>query len=786
VGTYHPKIDAWEKARGSVEFFDDVTLPGRIPRMIYAKIFASPCCNARIARLDTSKVEAYPGVYAVLRYDDPEVRAIPQTTHVWTDTAINPAHRDVIIRYFDRWALGDTARWVGDQIGFAVAAESEEACDEAMKLAEIEWEVYSKPFLNVDDCLAEDAFVLHPEIHAGSNRKPRYKGFKEYEITDEPTFHRGDVDKALAEAEVVARVEKTAGGQSTHGVLDFRGVVVDWSPRKMTVWTNHYFNEQTRLYLSHHLAYPMNQIRVLNGHVGAHMGRFNNGEDMYFLVTALLSKKAGRPVKYRMNLHEDFHDARNLCVFRITVGGSRDGSISALDIYGIGDSGAYHGADTCPLQVIADAAAERMLGPVPNYRVNSRMHYTNRMPGAVVRSVGNMQFNFAMAQAIDVFAEKIGMDPVEVIAKNGGNPWNAHPNESLAAVLKTGAEQFGWSCRHAPGAGELLDGTKRRGMGVAFYNQWHVEWQETERGQIEVEARVTPDLKLILNAPTAETGAGGNTAAVLACTEQMGFLNLTPDDVVWINHGDTEMGLRDVHASDSIVSFLFAELMPELAQKVKAEFIRRAMPRFGSDVRAHELDVAGAKVFVKGDPSHFVHCKDVMDDDCTCVKAYVQRGNNRNVSGIPYGAWFVEVEVDVELGTVEVLRITIVNDVGQVMHASGAESQQIGGQLLAVSESLFEELNYDPGTGTMLSPNFIDYRIALMPDFPKVSPILKEVWRGAGEYGAAGLAEGTTTGTYAAVANAVYNAVGVRVDSLPIKPEQLLVKLAEKAGQEGA
>ena len=786
VGTYYPKIDAEPKARGAVEYFDDVTLEGRIPRMIYGKIYRSPYCNAKIVKLDTGKVESFPGVYGVVRYDDPEIKAIPQTTHSWTDTAITPMHRDTVPRFFDRWCLPDTGRWVGDHIGFAVAAESEEIAEEAMKLAEIEWEIMSKPFLDIDECMSQGAFVLHPEINPDSNRKPRYVDHKTYEMTDEAYFTRGDVDKAMAESDVIIEVDEGVGGQSQTAVMDLRGVAVDWRPEKMTVWTNHYFNEQCRLYLSGHLNVPMHKIRVLTGHIGAHMGRYNCGEDTYFLITALLSKKAGRPVKYRMDLREDFHETRNFISFKVKIGGKKDGTITAIDMQGTGNSGAYHGADMYPLEFICEVEADRMMAPIENYRTNGRTYYTNRVPGGVFRGIGNLQFNFPMCQALDAFAEAVNMDPVDIIIKNCGNIHNPNPNESLTAVLKTGAANFGWEKRNKTDAGPVYDETKKRGMGVAFHNQWHIEWQETARGQIECEMRILPDLKVILNAPTCETGAGGNSACVLACADHLQFLNVTPEDITWINHCDSEMGLRDVHASDSVVSFLLPELMPECAEKVKKEFIRRARPQFGDDIRESELDVADAKVFVKGAPDISIPCTEVMDDDCTCIKAYVCRGNNRNVTGLPYGAWFAEVEVDTELGTVEVLKITLVNDVGQVMHASGAESAQLGGQLLAIGETLYEELNYDKRTGTLLNANYIDYKIPLMCDYPKdVTPILKEVWRGAGEYGAAGLAEGTPCGTYAAIGNAIYNAVGIRVNTIPFKPEKILEKLAEKKAAEG-
>ena len=784
VGSYEPKIDAELKARGRVEYFDDVTLKGRIPRMIYCKIFRSPYCNARMKSLDTSEVEKSPGVYYVLRFDDEEVRSIPITTHSWTDTAIQPRHRDNYWRYWDHWTLNDTALWVGEKMGFAVAAETEEQAEEAMKKARIEWEILGKPALFARDALKKDAYVLHPEINPDSNRKPRYMGYNTYEITEEPVFEKGDVETAFREAEVTTVLEAACGGNSMSAVLDFRGCVIDWKPNKMTVWSNAYFNEQTRMYLSLHFNLPMHRIRVLNGHCGAHMGRYNCSEDTFFLITAILSKRTGRPVKYMMDQREDFHDVRNYIRFRVGIAGSKDGRISAVDFYGHGNSGAYHGSDMYNLDLHPRLASERLLAPVPNVRSNSRSCYTNRLPGGVMRGIGNMQLNFPLMQAIDQFAEEVHMDTADIIKMNIGNPHNGYPNNSLAAVVDAGAADFGWKDRHPAGEGPVYDGTKRRGMGMAVHNQWHAEWQETERGRIECEMRLTPDIHVILNAPTVETGAGGNSACVMACAENLSFLNMTPDDVMWIDHGDTEMGLRDVHPSDSVVSFLLPELMPECAAQIKEKLKERALRLFTPGVRTSELDVADARVFLKGRPDIGFPCTEVMDDDCTCIKAYVQRNNNKNITGYPYGAWFAEVEVDTELGTVDVRRITICNDVGQVMHASGAESQQIGGQCIAVGESLYEELQYDRHTGTLLNPNFIDYKIPLMCDFPDVHPILKEVWRGAGEYGACGLAEGTTTGTYAAVANAIYNAVGVRVPYLPCKPQMMLDLLAEKEAKE--
>jgi xanthine dehydrogenase molybdenum-binding subunit len=203
---------------------------------------------------------------------------------------------------------------------------------------------------------------------------------------------------------------------------------------------------------------------------------------------------------------------------------------------------------------------------------------------------------------------------------------------------------------------------------------------------------------------------------------------------------------------------------------------------------ADDLDIAEGRIFAKKDPrTTLIEAKDLMmDDDCVPITGYHIRLNNKEVTGIGYGAWFAEVEVDLETGELEVLHMVIANDVGQVLHASGAESQQIGGvACIGLGETLTEALYYDKKTGTLLNNNYLDYKMQTSADVPPVNPILVEEWEGAGEYGACGLAESTPAGTAAAVSNAVFNAIGVRVGSVPITPKKILDALKNRdAGKE--
>lgn len=772
IGTYRPKIDAREKALGRVTYFDDLTLKGRFPGMIHCKILNSPYANATIKKMDTGRAERLPGVYAVLRYDDPEITALGKTTHAWTDQAVTPYHRDTIPRYWDRRFLSNTARWVGDQMGVAVAAETEEIAEEALKLVNVEWDIRDA-FLEVEESKSEKATILHPELNPDSNQLPHRE-----QCDNDMVFHKGDVDKAFLEADAVLEINETFGGNSVHGCLDYRGCLIEWKDEKLTVWTNHYYNDQTRIYLQAHLKLPLSKIRVVNCNNGGHFGKWNMGEDVFFIITALLAKKSGKPVRYKMTNQEEFHDGRNMTTWDIKLAAKKDGTITGMDFFGIGNSGAYFGGAEYNCEFIIKENVHRIYSCIPNIRLRDTVYFTNRLPGGIMRGIAHIQISFALSQAVDALSEKLGMDPVELIGKNFADEWLPHPSESLLAVLKKGAEKIGWESRHKAGEGELIDGCRKRGLGVSFNNLWHGEWQETVRGRIEVSIRVDPDLSVILNAPTNECGNGSNSACVFACAEALDFLEIKPGDITWISHNDTEMGLKDCPPTDSIVSVIMPEAIQETGYKIKEEFCRRAALML--DCESEELDVQNARVFLKSNPEIGMPAKDVMmEDDCVPIYAHTVRSNNREVTGIAFGAWFAEVEVDTETGKVDVLQLVIVSDVGQVMHASGAESQQLGGQCFGIGEGLLEELAYDRATGTPLNFNYIDYKMPTMADFPPIDPVLMEVWKGAGVYGAFGLGETTFTGTAAAIANAIYNAAGIRMWDVPMKPEKVLSALEQ-------
>lgn len=774
VGGYRPRIDGHAKASGEAEYLDDVA--AKLKGVLYAKALRSPYPHARIKRMDTSDAEALAGVRCVLRFDDPEVAALPQTCCAWT--SVNTASFKTM--YYPTWldnrVLESTVRWVGDEAGVVVAAESEGIADEALKLVRVEWE--QLPFvLDPIKALESEAPIIHPEVNPNGNVLPAHTSSSFSSSGGDVFVDKGSVVDAMGKADVV--VEETSQyHRADHSCLDTRGCLMHWGNGKLTCWTNYYQADQTRMHLAEMLELPLNRVRVLNPFIGGNFGRCNTGEQPFFTFTALLARRTGRPVRYKMTRREDFHDTRNPMRYTVRLGALNDGSIMAADFTSMVDTGAYHGHGMAAVKLVVRwDLLENMMAHIPNLRYEGYVVYTNKIPGGCMRGIGNVQHNFALGLAIDHLAEKLELDPLEVVIKNFGHEWEHPPSKSLLAVLEAGAQRIGWKDRHKPGEGPLYPHEKKRGIGFSWNCSWHAAWQEELRGHIQVQLKLNPDMSVILQAPQPETGVGSNACATFACAEALSFLNVQPEDVEWISLVDTETGLKDMVQTDSSCSYLQAELMPAAAAQLKQCILDLAAPVM--KVAAAELDIADGRVFAQSDPEKAMNVRDILwHGDMVPLVVTVSQMPALEKTGAPFGAVFAEVEVDTATGKIDVLRMVVVHDCGTVMFGSGAEAQQVGGQCIGIGETLTEEIVYDEASGVPLNFNWVDYQIPTMLDFPDVEPVLLEVWRGAGEYGACGMGEGAPTCTPRAIANAVYNAIGVRLDELPLKPEKVLRALA--------
>jgi xanthine dehydrogenase molybdenum-binding subunit len=773
VGAYRPRIDGWEKASGRAEYADDIAVECRFPNMLYAKILRSPYPHARIKHLDINKAEKLPGVKAILTYKDPEIISIKPTNAGWTDGVDTVTYDRMMWRYFrDRRVLSDHVCWVGDEAGVAVAAETEQIAEEALRLIDVQWEVL--PFvLDPIEAMKPGAPVIHPEINPDGNVFPPDP------IGGPDVFlEKGDAEKGFTEADVVADVTAIYHNAS-QGVLDKWCCLTSWKDDKLTVWSNSYEADQTRMHISEMLGIPLNKVRVVSSYVGGQYGKGDTGEQPFFLLAAILARRTGRPVKFKLTRRESFLNTRQPAIYYCKMGAKKDGTITSTHFKSIGNAGAYSDHTLFAIKFAPLEVAEVAFAPIPNVKLEAYCVYTNKIPGCMMRGVGSAQMNFALGLAVDVLAEKLGMDPIDLALKNFGYEGEILPDKSLEAVLREGAKRISWEKRHKPGEGPMYDGLMKRGIGFSFHPGWHAEWQELRRGHIQVGIKLNPDCTVTLEAPTVETGPGSNTCNVLSCAEALSFLGTKPEDIDWVSTVDTDSCFKDTVQTDSSVSYLQAEVIKVAAAEIKAKILEIAAPQF--QVMPEKLDIEDGRIYVKAEPGKTMTVKDLLlqKGDLVPIVATVSRIPSDEMTGVPFLATFAEVEVNTSTGQVKVLKLVMLNDCGTVMYASGAEAQQVGGQCIGVGESLTEEIIYDEKTGIPLNFNWIDYKIPTILDMPDVEPVLLEVWRGAGEYGACGIGEAVVTCTPRAVVNAIYNAIGVRIDDIPIKPEKVLKALGK-------
>lgn len=775
VGQYRPRIDAEEKATGKARYADDLASRLRVPDLVFAKVLRSPYPHARIRSIDTRAALAAPGVVGILTYDEPEVASLKATSAGWTDGVDTVSYETMMWRrYKDRRVLGDYACWVGDEVGAVVAAETEAQAEEALRLLKVDWEVL--PFvLESAEAVKPGAPVLHPEI-APNNVMPEDTVGGPHRFVD-----KGDVDKALASAPVV--VEGTSiSHNATQNSLDPWCCVVEWKQDQVTVWSNSYETDQSRMHMSQMLDLPITKVRVVSPYVGGQFGRGDTGDQPFFLFTALLARKVGRPVKFKHTRRESFHDGRQQATYTARVGARKDGTITAMEFKSTGNAGAHADHTMFALKFAPMELTEVALAHVPNVRFEAYGIYTNKMPACMMRGVGNSQTNLILGHMVDLLAEKLGMDPIDLAIKNFGHEWERLPNKSLTEVLHAGANRIGWKeKRHLPGQGPTFDGSKKRGVGFSFHPGWHAEWQEVRRGEVQVGMTLNPDGTVTLDAPTVETGTGSNTCNVLGCAEALSFLALKTTDIHWVAVIDTNLSSKDCVQTDSAVSYLQSEVMAVAAKEMKQRVLERAAKNLKAKV--DDLDVADGRVFWKKKPTEGKTIREMMmAGPLVPITVKLSRPPLAERTGVPFIVTFVEVEVDTATGRTQMMNMAVVNDCGTVMYASGAEAQQIGGQIIGVGEALTEEIIYDKPTGIPLNFNWIDYKIPTMLDMPDIDPVLMEVWRGGGEYGACGIGEGTVTCAPQAILNAVYNAIGVRINEIPVKPEKVLAALG-KAGR---
>lgn len=376
IGGYRPRIDGQEKAQGRAMYADDLASERAFPGLLYAKALRCPYPRARIKSIDITKAEQLLGVVAILTYQDPEVRSLKMTNAGWTDGVGTVSYERMWwYKFRDRQVLGDYGAWAGDELGVVVAAESEQIAEQALRLVQVEWEVL--PFvIDYEDAMQPGAPIIHPAITPTN-------------VLPEDTFggpdvfvERGDVEAAFAEADAIVEVD-SRHHNPTQGSLDAWCCVVDWKGDTLNLWSNSYAAVQSRMHLSQMLEIPLHKVRAVSYYVGGQFGRGDTGDQPFFIFTALLAKKAGRPVKYKHTRRDSFHDTRQSVDYHGKAALRKDGTIAALSFKAFGNAGAHADHSVSALKFVPTEIVEVALAPHPKpedggvrrlYRSHPRVH----------------------------------------------------------------------------------------------------------------------------------------------------------------------------------------------------------------------------------------------------------------------------------------------------------------------------------------------------------------------------------------------------------------------------
>ncbi len=741
VGRRQPRVDGYELVSGRAVYPSDVSLPG----MLYGAVLRSPYPNAIVKSLDMRAAESMPGVQAVLTGESSDA---------------NPAWsypNDVKGRIFE-----SHCRYEGEAIA-AVAAETAYQAGDALGAIKIEFEVLPA---TVDELKALQPGA--PLVHDGGNR-----------VKPPERYQRGDVDRGFAEADVI--LEQTYRTEcEIHTPLERHGCVAKWDRGRLTLWQSTQGVYRVQSQAADILGMPLSKVRVIGRYMGGGFGSKLQAEKET-IIAALLAKKTGRPVKLFLSREETFIAAGNRppANMRLKAGVKKDGTLTALDFTCVATSGAYPAGGTGGIDwQIKD------LYQCPNVRTELSDLYTNACPSRPFRAPGHPQGAWALEQMMDALAEGIGMDPVELRLKNipavsqarTGNP--PYTSTGFRQCLTDGAKSFGWREVRSAIASSNKDRNWRKGVGMAG-GMWVVGGGGPPATII---VKLFADGSVSLNMGASDIGTGTRTVMALVVSEELGV----KPDLIDIENADTATTQYATPSGGSKTVPTESPAVRAAAIHVKQQLLAMAAEELKE--KPASLTMKGGTILSLADPSKKIKVTDVagLKKQGLIVGIGYRGPNPANRAINPFAAQFCEVEVNIKTGEVRILRFLSANDSGRVMNRLTFDSQVIGGITMGIGLAMTEARILDRNqTGKIVSGNWHDYKIPTAMDVPAdiVSVPIDSPDNEANTTGAKGLGEPVTIPTAAAVANAVYNATGLRLTSTPISP--LVLRRALAAMEKG-
>ena len=757
VGKPLTRPDVAAKATGAAEYGADVTLPG----MLIGRILTSPYAHANVVKIDTSKAKALPGVAAVITYEDVPKRSF--TRSVMAEALPPFAYEG---ENQDQYILSDKARYVGDWIA-AVAAVDVYTAERALDLIEVEYEPLPAIF--------DPAEALEPGAPTVHERwRDNVAGVIEH------SFNRGDLDKALAESEYLVEFSgRNSRQKQAHMEPDV--AVARWDEHgRVTIWSpNQNAHLAKRTMARRIFGIGEGDVRWITTTVGGGFGaRLSLGVEP---LAALLAKVTGKPVKVIITREEDFSGWSSRTEQRQTIrlGVTKDCTISAIEQKIVSDAGAYFSHSGTISAVNMQGTLGVMRAPVIYGKAT--IVYTNNPTSSGMRGYGNPEGSFILQQAIDMAAEKCGMDPLEFRLRNAkgvGEPSMWEPQLltscALPECITRGAEAIGWKDKWQ-GWGRKKDGRYRRGVGMSIMTH------ASGAGGFLLEhstasIKLNEDGSAQLTVSPCEMGQGILGALSQIAAEGMG---LRYEDIHVVT-GDTDVTLFDIGTHASRSTYAIGNAVLDAGRQIKAIVLERAAAKLEAEPEA--LDVREGRVYVRDDGAKGLSVAEIASEgiyDYGLDARHIQAtGKHQSLTHCPnFQAGFAEIEVDLETGVMKVLKFVVAHDIGRAINPLTVESCLEGGAYQGLGYALTEDLLIDDKTGKVLTDSFATYKMLSTLDMPEVEVILVEEPDPTGPFGAKGVGETGITNVAPSIANALYNAVGIRIHSLPMTPEKVLEAL---------
>ncbi|MGB4659009.1 MAG: xanthine dehydrogenase family protein molybdopterin-binding subunit [Mobilitalea sp.] len=767
VGKSYDRKDAIMKVTGSAEYVDDI----RLPRMLYVQCVRSPYAHARIISIDTSEAEKLNGVKCVITGDE-----YPNRAGLYLED-----------RYFMA-KIGDTAKYMGEAVA-AVAAETEEIAKQACELVKVEYEELPA-VTNAVDGMKPEAPLIHPALHT-YKVAPIFYPVKGTNISHHYVLRKGDAQKAFAKADFVYE-NSFYIPHVQHVPIEPHAAIAKYDANgKLTVWASCQSPYAVRQALSVAFGMPLNKIRVVSPTVGGGFGS-KAGTTLEGILVPLAKHCQGRPVKLVYTREDEFVNSyvRQGMHAKIKTGIRKDGKILALHNEFIWDGGAYteYGVN------ITKAGGWASAGPydVDNVWTDSYCVYTNHPVGGPYRGFGMCEIHFAIEQNMDIIAEKVGISPVEIRRLNGIKPGGI---TGMGEKLEVAGLQ---DCLDKVVAEIEYDKPSKkagphiiRAKGIAA--GWKSPSMPANAGSSAI-LRMNEDGTFFLLSSAQEIGQGASTVLVQIAAE---VLSVSPDKITFCS-GDTDVtpyewqtvASRTTYCAGNAVKLAAENLVDkvlDLAQ-IKMKAVKRDLefkdgyvadkiyPERKLPISTFALGISFKDGSGYGGPAIGVGVFTLENNINTDKKTGITKHH-------PAAFWTMgvngcEVEIDTDTGTCKVLKMVSCFDAGKVINPTLFKTQSEGAMVQALGTALLEELKMKDGK--VLNKSFVDYKIPTVDDIPELVALYVEHPEPTGPYGARGVGEPLMVPGAPCIANAIYNAIGVRFYRMPITSEDILKALQEK------